>query len=252
MTLQPVGHEVGELGSQHPQPCQRVPGLALHRAHRHPEHLGGRPLLGLQLERMARLPGADVVVATSVLDQDDPVAALAADHGVACVRGPEDDVLARFAMALAAHPADEVVRLTAGCAVIATGVLVPSQGKGQSFEIQASKVEVVGWVDDPETYPIQPKAHTMEYLREVAHLRPRTNTFGAIARVRHCIAQAVHRYFTEREFFWVNTPIITASDAEGAGQCQLGGHARAQQDFEDRDEAYQQRGFPILWLCWTV
>ena len=114
--------------------------------------------------------------------------------------------------------ADEIVRLTAGCAVIATGTLVPSQGKGQSFEIQASRVEVVGWVDDPETYPIQPKAHTMEYLREVAHLRPRTNTFGAVARVRDCIAKAIHRYFHERGFFWINTPIITASDAEGAGQ----------------------------------
>ena len=114
--------------------------------------------------------------------------------------------------------ADEIARLTAGCAVIATGTLVPSQGKGQSFEIQASAVEVVGWVDDPETYPIQPKAHTMEYLREVAHLRPRTNTFGAVARVRDCIAKAIHRYFHERGFFWINTPIITASDAEGAGQ----------------------------------
>jgi len=114
--------------------------------------------------------------------------------------------------------ADEIARLTAGCAVIATGILVPSQGKGQSFEIQASAVEVVGWVDDPETYPIQPKAHTMEYLREVAHLRPRTNTFGAVARVRDCIAKAIHRYFHERGFFWINTPIITASDAEGAGQ----------------------------------
>ncbi|MEO8958024.1 MAG: OB-fold nucleic acid binding domain-containing protein, partial [Rudaea sp.] len=114
--------------------------------------------------------------------------------------------------------ADEIARLTAGCAVIATGTLVASQGKGQSFEIQASKIEVVGWVDDPETYPIQPKAHTMEFLREVAHLRARTNTFGAVARVRDCIAKAIHRYFHEREFFWINTPIITASDAEGAGQ----------------------------------
>jgi len=114
--------------------------------------------------------------------------------------------------------ADEIAHLTAGCAVIATGTLVPSQGKGQSFEIQATKVEVVGWVEDPETYPIQPKAHTMEYLREVAHLRPRTNTFGAVARVRDCIAKAIHRYFHERGFFWINTPIITASDAEGAGQ----------------------------------
>ena len=114
--------------------------------------------------------------------------------------------------------AAEVQRLTAGCAVSATGTLVPSQGKGQAFEVQAESLEVVGWVDDPETYPIQPKAHTMEFLREVAHLRPRTNTFGAITRVRDCLAHAIHRYFHEHGFFWVNTPIITASDAEGAGQ----------------------------------
>jgi asparaginyl-tRNA synthetase len=112
----------------------------------------------------------------------------------------------------------EVHHLTAGCSVIATGTLVRSQGKGQAFEIQAESVQVVGVVDDPETYPIQPKAHTMEFLREVAHLRPRTNTFGAVARIRHCLAQAIHRYFHEHGFFWVNTPIITASDAEGAGQ----------------------------------
>jgi asparaginyl-tRNA synthetase len=112
----------------------------------------------------------------------------------------------------------EITRLTAGCAIIASGRRVPSQGKGQAFEIQATKIEVVGWVEDPETYPIQPKAHTLEYLREVAHLRPRTNTFGAVARVRDCLAKAVHRYFHERGFIWVNTPIITASDCEGAGQ----------------------------------
>ena len=99
-----------------------------------------------------------------------------------------------------------------------TGELVPSQGKGQAFEIQADAIEVVGWVDDPETYPIQPKQHSLEFLREVAHLRPRTNMFGAVARVRHTIAQAIHRYFHEHGFFWVNTPIITTSDAEGAGQ----------------------------------
>jgi asparaginyl-tRNA synthetase len=114
--------------------------------------------------------------------------------------------------------ADEVTRLTAGCAVIATGELVASQGKGQAFEIQARHIEVVGWVDDPETYPIQPKQHSLEFLREVAHLRPRTNLFGAIARVRHTIASAIHRYFDQHGFFWVNTPIITTSDAEGAGQ----------------------------------
>ena len=112
----------------------------------------------------------------------------------------------------------DVQRLGPGCAVICTGKLVRSQGKGQSFEIQASRVEVTGFVDDPETYSIQPKAHTMEFLREVAHLRPRTNTFGAVSRVRHCIAQAIHRFFHEQGFFWVNTPIITASDCEGAGQ----------------------------------
>ena len=76
---------------------------------------------------------------------------------------------------------------------------------------------MVGWVEDPDTYPISAKRHTFEYLREVAHLRPRTNTFGAVARVRHCLAMAVHRFFHERGFFWVHTPIITASDAEGAG-----------------------------------
>ena len=114
--------------------------------------------------------------------------------------------------------ADQVLHLTAGCSIVATGELVPSQGKGQTFEIQADKIDVVGMVDDPETYPIQPKAHTMEFLREVAHLRPRTNTFGAVARVRHTIAQAIHRYFDQRGFFWVNTPIVTASDCEGAGQ----------------------------------
>jgi asparaginyl-tRNA synthetase len=112
----------------------------------------------------------------------------------------------------------EVKRLTAGCAVIATGTLVKSEGQGQSFEIQASKVEVVGWVEDPETYPIQPKAHSLEFLREVAHLRPRTNLFGAVTRIRDCLAKAVHRFFHEQGFYWISTPIITTSDAEGAGQ----------------------------------
>ena len=112
----------------------------------------------------------------------------------------------------------EITRLGAGCALIANGELVASQGKGQSFELQASDIEVVGWVDDPETYPIQPKPHSPEFLREVAHLRPRTNLFGAVSRVRHTIAQAIHRYFDENGYFWVNTPIITSSDTEGAGE----------------------------------
>ncbi|MGQ0504646.1 MAG: asparagine--tRNA ligase [Myxococcaceae bacterium] len=117
-----------------------------------------------------------------------------------------------------ANYASEVMKLSPGCSVIARGTLVQSQGKGQAFEIQATAVEVPGFVDNPDTYPIQPKQHSLEFLRDVAHLRPRTNTFGAISRIRHHAAQAIHRFFHEEGFFWVNTPIITASDAEGAGQ----------------------------------
>jgi asparaginyl-tRNA synthetase len=114
--------------------------------------------------------------------------------------------------------ADEIARLGAGCAVVCEGRLVASQGKGQAVELQATGIQVVGWVEDAETYPIQPKRHSFEFLREVAHLRPRTNTFGAVARVRDSLAQAVHRFFHERDFYWIHTPIITASDAEGAGE----------------------------------
>jgi asparaginyl-tRNA synthetase len=114
--------------------------------------------------------------------------------------------------------ASEIGLLGTGCSVRITGKLVESEGRGQDREIQASKVDVVGWVDDPESYPIAKKRHTFEYLREVAHLRPRTNTFGAISRVRNAIAQAVHGYFNNHGFVWVNTPIITASDCEGAGE----------------------------------
>src|SRR2546421_2796050 len=113
--------------------------------------------------------------------------------------------------------ADEVMRLTAGCAVEATGNIVPSPAKGQPFEMQAAAGRVIGWVADPDHYPIQPKPHSLEFLREVAHLRPRTNVIAAATRVRHTLAQAIHRFFDEDGFFWVNTPIITGSDAEGAG-----------------------------------
>ncbi len=112
----------------------------------------------------------------------------------------------------------QILHLTAGCSVIARGTLVKSQGKGQAFEVQADSILVLGMVDDPETYPIQPKQHSLEFLREHAHLRPRTNTFSAVARMRHAAMFAVHEFFTNEGFFWVNTPIITASDAEGAGQ----------------------------------
>src|SRR5437588_8203925 len=113
--------------------------------------------------------------------------------------------------------ADEVLRLTAGCAVEASGSIVASPTKGQPFEMQARAIRVLGWVDDPDTYPIQPKPHSLEFLREVAHLRPRTNVIAAVTRVRHTVAQAIHRFFSEHGFLWVNTPIITAADAEGAG-----------------------------------
>ena len=113
---------------------------------------------------------------------------------------------------------DEVLKLSTGCAVIVSGELVASQGGGQSVEIQASHVELIGGIDDPESYPIAKKRHTLEYLRTQAHLRTRTNTFGAVTRVRHTLANAIHDFFHSEDFYWVNTPIITASDCEGAGE----------------------------------
>ena len=112
---------------------------------------------------------------------------------------------------------DAIVETGTGCSVTVTGKLVASQGKGQDREIQADTVVIHGLVDDPETYPISKKQHSFEYLRSVAHLRPRTNTFGAMTRLRHALSTAVHEFFDAQGFFWVNTPIITASDCEGAG-----------------------------------
>jgi asparaginyl-tRNA synthetase len=112
----------------------------------------------------------------------------------------------------------EILLATTGASMVVTGELVASQGKGQSFEIQASTIEILGLVDDPASYPIQPKPHTMEYLRSVAHLRPRTNAIGAVTRVRNCLAQATHRFLHGEGFNWIHTPIITASDCEGAGE----------------------------------
>ena len=128
------------------------------------------------------------------------------------------DALQVVAPAALPNYEDEVMRLTAGCAVRASGVLAASQGQGQAVELQADDIEVVGWVEDPDSYPISSKRHSFEYLREVAHLRPRTNTIGAVARVRHHLAMAIHRFFDERGFYWVHTPIITSADAEGAGE----------------------------------
>jgi asparaginyl-tRNA synthetase len=112
----------------------------------------------------------------------------------------------------------DVLKLTAGCALTATGILVASQGKGQAYEIQVQELTVVGWVDNPDTYPIAAKRHTLEYLRDVAHLRPRTNTISAVTRVRDCLSQAIHRFLHDRGYYWIHTPIITASDCEGAGE----------------------------------
>ena len=112
----------------------------------------------------------------------------------------------------------EVLKLSTGCAVVVSGELVASQGKGQHVEIQATAVDVVGWVDNADTYPIAKKRHSLEYLRTQAHLRVRTNTFGAITRVRNTLANAIHNYFYDNGFNWVNTPIITGSDCEGAGE----------------------------------
>lgn len=110
-----------------------------------------------------------------------------------------------------------ISKITTGASVSIIGNLVESQGKGQSVEILATSIEVLG-LADPTTYPLQKKGHTLEFLREIAHLRPRTNTFGAIYRIRHNMAMAIHTFFHERGFFYFNSPIITSSDAEGAGQ----------------------------------
>ena len=112
----------------------------------------------------------------------------------------------------------EVLKISTGCAVMITGILVESEGKGQKVEIKAIAVDVCGWIDEPESYPIAKKRHSFEYLRTVAHLRPRTNTFGAITRVRTVLANAIHNFYFDRGFNWINTPIITGNDCEGAGE----------------------------------
>ena len=114
--------------------------------------------------------------------------------------------------------ADETLkRITTGACIKATGVIIPSEGKGQRVELQANSIEIIG-DSDAEKFPLQPKKHSLEFLREIAHLRFRTNTFGAIFRIRHSLAFAVHQFFNDRGFLYLHTPIITASDAEGAGE----------------------------------
>src|SRR5215471_10080331 len=110
----------------------------------------------------------------------------------------------------------EVQRLSTGASIVVEGALVPSHGKGQKWELVARDVEIIGGAD--ESYPLQKKGHTPEFLREIAHLRPRSNLFGCVFRVRSRLAFAVHQFFQERGFVYVHTPIITASDCEGAGE----------------------------------
>ncbi len=111
----------------------------------------------------------------------------------------------------------EIKKLSAGCSVTVAGLVRPSPGKGQATEVQAARVTVHGTAD-VQTYPLQKKRHSFEFLRTIAHLRPRTNTFGAIARVRNCVCNSIHQFFQEDGFLYVHTPVITASDCEGAGE----------------------------------
>ncbi|MCC5830495.1 MAG: asparagine--tRNA ligase [Phycisphaeraceae bacterium] len=173
------------------------------------------PISALLQTDPANLPDAPVSIAGWVRTRRDSKA------GISFVQvhdGTAFDAIQVVVPKELANYESEVLHLTAGCSVRVEGRLVASEGKGQGVEIQATRLEVVGWVEDPDTYPVSPKRHTFEYLRTVAHLRPRTNTFGAIARVRHCLSQAIHRFFHEEGFCWIHTPIVTASDCEGAGE----------------------------------
>jgi len=111
----------------------------------------------------------------------------------------------------------EIMKLQTGCSLVVEGTVVASPAKGQKVELTAEKIQVLGWAD-PETYPLQKKRHSYEFLRTIAHLRPRTNTFGAVARIRNAMSYAIHSFFQERGFYYIHTPIITGSDAEGAGE----------------------------------
>ena len=111
---------------------------------------------------------------------------------------------------------EELKPITTGACIRVDGRLVESLGSGQRVEVQAAKIEVYGTAD-PETYPLQKKGHSLEFLREIAYLRPRTNTFGAVLRIRHAMAYAIHEYFNKQGFYYFHTPLITASDCEGAG-----------------------------------
>ena len=159
----------------------------------------------------ADAPGADATVKGWVKT-------VRSSGGVAFVHINDGSTLADLQIVVDAAAPDYplVSRLNTGCSVSATGRLQESPGRGQRYEIAATSLELLG-AADPEHYPLQKKRHTLEFLREHAHLRPRTNTFGAVARVRNTMAFAIHRFFQQRGFLYLQTPIITASDAEGAG-----------------------------------
>src|SRR4051812_36295794 len=159
-------------------------------------------------------PGAPVVIEGWVRTRRDSKAGFSFLH---VHDGSCFDAIQVVAPATLPNYQSEILHITTHCAVRVEGTLKPSEGKGQRFEVQANSVTVVGWVENPDSYPVSAKRHSFEHLRTVAHLRPRTNTFGAIARVRDCLSGAVHRFFRERGFVWIHTPIITTSDAEGAG-----------------------------------
>lgn len=112
----------------------------------------------------------------------------------------------------------DILQITSGYSISVSGKIVASQGKNQLVEMQAEHIDIIGTVTNPESYPIQPKRHTMEFLREVAHLRPRTNTFGAVTRIRHALSVSIHNFLNSEGFYWIHTPIITTNDCEGAGE----------------------------------
>jgi len=133
---------------------------------------------------------------------------------------------------------DEILSLTSGCSILVTGEIVASQGKDQAIELQADSIKIIGMVEDPLSYPIQPKRHSLEFLREVLHLRPRTNTISAMARLRSVTSNIIHNYMHQQGFSWIHTPIITSNDCEGAGELfrvstldQLKPHSNYQEDF---------------------
>jgi asparaginyl-tRNA synthetase len=127
------------------------------------------------------------------------------------------DAIQVIALSSLANYAD-IQKLTTSCSLVVSGELKPSLGQGQALELEATQFDILGWVENPDTYPMAPKRHSMEYLREHAHLRPRTNVMGAVTRVRNCLSHAIHQFFYERGYCWISTPILTASDTEGAGE----------------------------------